>query len=125
MGEAIKTVLAKENLARTPAAAARLKAGEGNIGTKRKRPAHRHWISKVPSRGGGAERCLTGGSDQSDLGADRSLSPFAEGPHLDDVGSSLWQRDHGGRVNGSRHLVVASALLSEQHLQDTQVSAFN
>lgn len=56
---------------------------------------------------------LTGGGDQSNLGADRSLSPFAEGAHLNDIGASFWQWEHGGGVDGPRHLVVASALLFE------------
>lgn len=46
MGEVIKTVLAKENLACTTAAVTQLRA-EHKIATKRKEPVHRDWISEV------------------------------------------------------------------------------
>ncbi len=46
MGEVIKTVLAKENLARTTAVVTQLRAGH-KIATKRKQPVHRDWISGV------------------------------------------------------------------------------
>lgn len=71
----------------------------------------------APERGAGTE-CLTGGGDQSDLGADRALPSLAEGAHLDDVGAPLGQRQHGGGVDGPRHLPVAPPLLLEQHLRD-------
>lgn len=54
---------------------------------------------------------LTRRGDESNLGADGSLPPLAERPHLDDVSAPLRQRERGRGVNGSRHLVVASALL--------------
>lgn len=70
----------------------------------------------VSERGG--TQCLTGGGDQSNLGADRALPSLAESAHLDDVGAPLGQRQHGGGVDGPRHLPVAPPLLFEQHLRD-------
>ena len=48
VGEVIKTVLAKENLAGTTAVVTQLRA-EHKIATKRKQPAHRDWIAEVMS----------------------------------------------------------------------------
>lgn len=73
--------------------------------------------ARVCVRGGGTQ-CLTGGGDQSNLGADRALPSLAESAHLDDVGAPLGQRQHGGGVDGPRHLPVAPPLLFEQHLRD-------
>lgn len=70
----------------------------------------------VRQRGDGTE-CLTGGGDQADLGADRALPSLAERAHLNDVGAPLGQRQHGGGVDGPRHLPVAPPLLFEQHLR--------